>query len=255
MTIGIYCIRHITSGKRYIGKSVKVEGRIWTHRHTLGKSPRPKDCNRHLWNAVQKYGWVAFKVEILESFRSVDEQFIADRELFWIDHFKTCDRAHGFNLRRDSSTRMIVHDETRATMAASVTGPANPNYGNYWSDAQKAAMRANAKFRHMLGCYGNEWRSRISTASKQYWSDPANRRAVARSVSVTKKLKNDFLQFTRAGEFVRRWDSVEDIIAANPTFKWQNIYSVCSGHKPTYRGYVWRKVPAATFENLLGDPA
>jgi hypothetical protein len=31
------------------------------------------------------------------------------------------------------------------------------------------------------------------------------------------------------------------IIKANPNFKWQNIYSVCNGYKPTYMGFIWKK--------------
>lgn len=31
MTIGIYVIEHVASGKRYVGKSVNIEARFWAH--------------------------------------------------------------------------------------------------------------------------------------------------------------------------------------------------------------------------------
>lgn len=243
---------HLGTGKRYIGKSVNVEARISQHRYSLTRPARnKKHTNRHLHAAVQKYGWDAFSVEILESFSAVDEAHIAARELFWMDHFQTCDRSKGFNLRRDSATRMIVHDETRALNSAATNGFANPNYGNFWSEDQRNRMSEIAKARHASGeFYGDEWKAKQSIASTETWKDLEKRQAMGRKVAV-KKRKYDYLQFTREGEFIRRWSSVEEIISANPTWKWQNIYNVCHGHKPTYQGFVWRQEPKSDFEELL----
>jgi len=38
------------------------------------------------------------------------------------------------------------------------------------------------------------------------------------------------------------WFSVEEIIKFNPNYKWQNIYAVCNGYKPTMYGYIWCKI-------------
>ena len=130
MTIGIYSITHIESGKRYIGKSVNVEARLIQHNSNLTSvNYRPKAVNRHLYGAVQKHGWSAFCVEILERLDSVDELLIAERELFWMDHFNTIDRDKGFNLRCDSSTSMLVHSETRKRLSELFKGAGNPNHG------------------------------------------------------------------------------------------------------------------------------
>lgn len=242
MTIGIYCIRHVESGKRYIGKSVNVEKRLADHKRTLQKPARSKKhTNRYLYAAVQAHGWNAFQAEVLESFSTLDEKLIAERELHWMDHFRSCDRAFGYNLRRDSSTRMEVHEETKALMSESVSGFFNPNFANYWTDEQKAQMSRIAKERHASGeFYGDEWKAKQSAHSTAMWQNQEKRQAMGRKVAL-KKQKYDYLQFTREGEFVRRWLSVEEIIRANPDWKWQNIYSACHGHKPTYRGFIWRQ--------------
>ena len=61
------------------------------------------------------------------------------------------------------------------------------------------------------------------------------------AVSNAKKKKNCFDQLSRDGVFIKTWDSVEDILNANPNWKWQNIYSVCNGYKPTYMSFKWVK--------------
>lgn len=251
MTIGIYSITHRDSGKRYIGKSINIESRLWQHKNLLTKPERSKDCNRHLYNAVQKYGWETFCVETIEEFDWIDDDHIAARELFWMDHFQTCDRRFGYNLRRDSSTKMEVHAETRAIQSIQMRGEGNPNFANYWSDDMKSAMSEITKRRHCEGFYGDEWRRKHSVNSTALWSDLERRRSMTVNVSATKQQKYDFIQYDRAGNFIRRWYSVEEIVAENPAYKWQNIYSVCNGYKPTYMGSIWRKVPSAATESLL----
>lgn len=256
MTVGIYSITHRASGKRYIGKSINIESRLWSHKYALTRPERDKKhTNRHLYNAVQKHGWEAFATEILETFVEIDEALIAARELHWMDHYRTCDRTYGYNLRRDSSTKMIVHEETRAMQAISMRGAGNPNFGNNWSDEQKLHMGIDAHVRHLMGNYGQEWRDKLSIASSETWKDEGKKRRMAEKVSRARE-QYDYLQLNRDGTFVRRWTSVKEIVAANPEYKWQNIYNVCHGYKPTYRGFIWRQVRREDdFSDILGQAA
>ncbi|MER8924279.1 GIY-YIG nuclease family protein [Mesorhizobium sp. M0859] len=191
MTIGIYCIRHVESGKRYIGKSIDIERRWYAH--------RTKADNRHLANSIKKYGLDAFAFEILESFTDCDEDRIADRELHWIDHFNTCDRRFGYNLRRDSATRMFVHEETRQRQseAQKLRPPRSPETRAKNSSASRealarpeiraklsAAVRAShakpgAKSKRsaaLKAAYERpDRRAKLSVACKARWDDPEHR--------------------------------------------------------------------------------
>lgn len=240
--IGIYCIEHIESGKKYIGKSVDVERRLAQHKHYLLKPVRDmKATNRHLYNAVQKHGWEAFKTYVCEHFDSVDEELIASRELLWMDLYDTCDRNFGYNLRRDSSTKMIVHEETRAIQSEANLGFFNPNFANNWTDKMKQSMSEIAKSRHKSGLfYGEEWRKKQGLTSSATWKNLELKAQMAKNVSLAKQ-KYDFLQFTREGVFLKRWSSILEIVESNPGYKWQNIYSVCNGYKKTYMGFKWQK--------------
>lgn len=242
MTICIYSVHNTINNKRYIGKTRNSRRRFASHRSLMKRSDHAGGINRYLWASAKKYGISTFKFEILEVFDSVNETLIGARELYWMDYFRTCDRNFGYNLRRDTSTGMVTHAETTRLKSKISRGINNPNYGNKWSNEQKKTMSLHARFRHTLGIYDESWRKKISTASSQMWSDDDKRLRMAVKVSENRR-KFSFIQLTRCGLPLRFWDSVGEIIAAHPDWKWQNIYSVCNGYKHTYMGYVWRKVP------------
>jgi len=243
MTIGIYFIEHSVSGKMYVGKSVNIEHRISSHKCNLRKkNPSLKSINRYLHAAVQKYGWGSFETGVLETFDSVDERLIGERELYWMDHFDTCNT--GYNLRRDTSTGMIVHPETRKLKSAQVRGENNPNFGNNWSPEQKQRMSEIKRQQHIDGTDGitEDVRKRKGEITSKFWKDnPDIKERMSRKVSKSKQ-KYNFHQLNEDGSLVKIWPSVEDIIKVNPEWKWQNIYSVCNGYKKRIYGFKWKKV-------------
>lgn len=243
MTIGIYCIRHVKSNKRYIGKSINIEKRFTSHKHYLTRlNRRNKDTNRHLHNAVMKYGWCSFELEVLEKFDTVDESLMSDCELKWMDLYNTCNRKFGYNLRRDSSTKMITHDETKTLQSKVQSGSGNGNFGVRWTNEAKEKMSKLKKQQHLSGVYDDEWKSKIGKASSAFWlNNPVKKKQMAEKVAKKKK-KYKFRQLNEDMTVVKVWDSVDDIIAENPEWKWQNIYSVCNGHKKRIYGYKWEKV-------------
>jgi len=95
--VGIYCIRNIINGKRYIGKSKNIAKRFWAHKNSFkhyekdpGKYKRR--VNRHLANAVVLYGINNFIFEILQEFDVIDEDVLADTEIYWMEFYNTTDR-------------------------------------------------------------------------------------------------------------------------------------------------------------------
>ena len=241
LTIGIYSITNTVDGKVYVGKSKNIESRWSAHRCNLTKTKSAKHCNRHLLNAVNKYGINAFKFEIIESFDSVDESLIAERELFHIQRLDSLNRKKGYNLRLDSDSKMIVHPETILLHQEISLGEKNPNYGNNWTREQKEKMSLIAKQRHASNLfYNDEWKKKISEKSTLMWQDEEKKKAMGENVSkATTRWAID--QLTKAGELVRSYSSVKEVVAENPGFKWQNIYSVCNGYKKSYMGFVWVK--------------
>jgi len=243
LTKGIYCIENKINGKKYIGKSINIESRISTHKSYLKRVEYPKKhCNRHLWASVKKHGLGNFDFYIIEELDSCDDCLFSDRELYWIDFYKTTDRNYGYNLRRDSSTRMFVHEETRKIHSELFSGENNPNYGFKWSDEMKSNM-SNLKIEQHKSensPYGEEWKAKISKASSKLWEDEDKKAAMTKKVS-EKTSKYKFLQYDKNMTLIKIWESISEITEANPDYHVQSIYSVCSGWKKSYKGFIWLK--------------
>lgn len=214
---GIYCIRNIINQKVYIGKSINIRQRIWNHISNLN-SKNIKSENQHFINAWWKYGkenFEYFVLEIIDKNQENIENIVKDKELFWMDYYESYSRDKGYNLRRDSSTKMIVHEETKKK----------------YSEAQIKRYKDP-----------NE-RKKTGEYSSKFWKEnPEIKEQMSKKVSdaVTKYL---IYQYSKDGKtLIKIWNKVKDIIIENPTYKTHNIYSVCSGAKPTIYGYRWVKV-------------
>lgn len=243
LTKGIYCIENKINGKKYIGKSVNIEARLAAHRSYLKRTEYPnKHCNRHLWHSVQKNGLCSFKFFIIEEICSEDEELFMDRELYWIDYYNTTDRVSGYNLRRDSSTKMFVHEETRKIHSRLFTGEGNPNFGKYWSNEMKDRMSQLKSKQHSASDspYGDEWKAKISKASSELWKDLDKKKSMAEKVS-NKVSKYKFTQYDKEMNLINDWNSISEITKANPSYHVQCIYSVCNGWKKSYKGFIWFK--------------
>jgi group I intron endonuclease len=82
----------IEDGRSYIGQTVKkLQKRINEHKCSI-------KCSRFYFSrALSKYGFSAFKWEILQICSSVEE--LDSAEIFWIQHFNSTDSKFGFNIK------------------------------------------------------------------------------------------------------------------------------------------------------------
>ncbi len=87
---GIYAIRHIESGKVYVGSASNISKRWSRHRKDLRMGIHK---NKHLQSAWTKYSEEAFAFEILELTSELDA-----REQFWIDSTGCINSDKGYNL-------------------------------------------------------------------------------------------------------------------------------------------------------------
>lgn len=243
--IGVYVIENLFDGKKYVGQSKNLRNRLAAQKYNLTRSIFNKTVvNKYLYDDVQFYGWEGFKFYVVQSFDHYDREILLSSEAHWIDRLNTTDRRFGYNLRVDDSDGYHAHPETVKLLSSLFSGQDNPNYGNSWTDEMK--QRASEKLkvvRNTSPAYKTQ--SFIEShreASRERWSDPNNVSEMAKTVHKN-RCKYMFEQYARDGTFIRVWESVDHICSENSGYKWQNIYSVCSGYKPTYRGYIWKKIP------------
>lgn len=204
---GIYCIKNTVNNKVYIGKAKCIYRRIRQHINNLNKKSRDNE-NDHLINAWHKYGRNNFEYYVIEY--TTD---LASRELYWQEFYECTDRNKGYNFRKDSQTNCEVLESTR-------------------NKCKESQIKRFEKV---------EERAKLSKTMSKFWADnPDIKQQMSERVSKA-KTKYNILQFDKKGNYIKTWDSVKQIVIENPSYKWQQIYNVCSGHKPTIYGFVWKK--------------
>lgn len=238
---GIYCIRNKINNKVYIGKSKNIYTRIAQHIYLLRK--KSKNENRYLINSWHKYGEDKFEYFVLE-YLNLDEQLLKERELFWIETYNSTNRKVGYNLRKDSSTNMICHEETKKLQSENTKGSRNPNFQNYWTEEKKKAMSELKKKQYKEGIVKSNLEATykgILQRNKKWIENPELKNQMIEKIrKINTKYK--IYQYSKDDELIKIWNCVNDIIKENPNYKKHNIYAVCSGEKPTMYGYKWCKI-------------
>ena len=230
---GIYCIRNIINNKIYIGKSKNIYTRIAQHIQCLNKES--KDENRYLIHAWNKYGRDNFEYFVLEYFENIDDKLLSERELFWIEQYHSIYSQKGYNLRIDSSTKMIVHNETRKLQSVIFKGKNNPNYGNKWSEKKKKELSNKIKQQYLDGRPPTSTEvARKGTLNKllKWENNPELKQSMIDKVRKM-NTKYNIYQYDKNYNLIKIWDCINDILIKNPNYKKHNIFAVCSGDKPS----------------------
>jgi group I intron endonuclease len=104
-TAVIYCFHCILTGKKYIGKSISISNRLTRHRRNVRNNKVTK-----FYSAVRKYGWNNFIFGIIEE---CDKNILDEREVFYIEKYKTLSEGYNMTSGGDGGTTWIVPEDVR----------------------------------------------------------------------------------------------------------------------------------------------
>lgn len=90
MSCGIYKITNKINNKIYIGQSVNIQQRFYTH----CSDALTKQDNNYFHNAIRKYGKENFYIEIIEECL---EEELNNKEIYWIKYYNATDKNIGYN--------------------------------------------------------------------------------------------------------------------------------------------------------------
>ncbi len=191
-TPSIYQIRHIASGKVYVGSAVDPRGRRHTHVSALRRGVHHSQYLQHAWN---KYGEDAFVFEVIEPVLFVED--LITREQYWIDALRAGDRKCGYNVSPTAGSALgtkhtdetcVVRSERAKVLGADPvvrarrseqakalwTDPAYRERRSAQSKAQSNTPEAKAIFSERSKAYhaSPAARAKQSARSKALWADP-----------------------------------------------------------------------------------
>lgn len=201
---GIYYIRHIESGKIYIGSSINCNARMNHHKHELIFD---KHANKHLQNSFNKYHIDSFECGVIE-YCSTDMLF--EREQAYYDFHKQ----NSFNLRDVVHSNMGIKyppmsEETKAKLR-------NP------SDETRQRMRDS----HIGYAKSEETRLKISRGNKGKTSYNIEAATLAKQKALVEVDTNN--------NILRRWDSMKDCMSELDICQ-PSLYRILSKTSKKYR--------------------
>lgn len=208
---GIYLIRNLINGKVYIGKAKCIYKRLKNHAGYLNlKSLRHE--NSHLINSWHKYGRRNFAYCVLE-YLPLEEDLLSKKELEYIDLYDSLNPDKGYNKRYDSSTGLIVSEETRQKLSEAQI--------KRFSDPKE--------------------REKIGKASREFWkNNPEKLKEMSqKAANKIRKYKIAQLDYNTL-EIIRIYDTRNQLKEENPDFYTQAILGCCHGNKNSYRGFKWK---------------
>ena len=140
----IYCLTS-PSGKRYIGQTTRsVEKRLKEHARCQG-------CCIALENAINKYGFSQFNIEIL---MEVNNELLNHYEIILINNLDTME-PNGYNIRAGGALNSYHSPQSRERMRNAKLGELNHNYGKpRTNDTCKKISDAKSGEKHHF--YGKE---------------------------------------------------------------------------------------------------
>lgn len=166
-TQGIYVIRHVASGRVYVGSAVDVAKRWQTHRSLLTRAVHHAKRLQAAWT---KAGGAAFTFTIVEVV--ADKQNLIEREQWWITELDAASGKHGFNTCpiAGSPLGLVIPPVTREKLRAALVG--KPKSAEARANMRAASANRSPEWRAALSAalMGNVWsaesRAKIGAATR-----------------------------------------------------------------------------------------
>lgn len=116
---GIYAIRNLVNGKRYVGSAVYLTERFHDHRKLLRRGKHHSIKLQHAWN---KYGEAGFVFEIIEIIE--DKNSLLPREQHWLEFYESAQSGRGYNISPTAGSQLGVRrsQEMRLKLSTLNTG-------------------------------------------------------------------------------------------------------------------------------------
>ena len=207
MQTGIYVITNLVNGKKYIGQSIDIQARFIRHK-TNGKALKKYVKDSHLYRAMRKYGVNNFSFEILEE---CPEGKLNEREIYYIDLYKTYDSDYGYNETLGGGGYSKYNKKEIASL---------------WDDGLTISEISRS-----MGCGRNTVKTALRALGINYEKEALERWVMKKSRGIT--------QYSMCMEKIKEWPSAKEI-ERTLGFDHSGIGDCCNYMVKQYCGYKWR---------------
>lgn len=151
---GVYRITNTANGKFYVGSSVNMRYRQYTHLSWLRKG---RHENGYLQRAFSKNGEQSFVFEVLEK---CNREVLLEREQWYLDTLSPTDRTRGYNLNAQA-TGGISSPESKAKFQQTIAAKKAAGYVPHWTgkhhtEESKQLIGLHKKGKTVEELYGEE---------------------------------------------------------------------------------------------------
>ena len=207
--IGIYCIFNKVNQKVYIGKSKNIYKRIIIHKSALIKKDLKQE-NQHFISAWNKYGEENFIYIVLEFCK---ESELGNKELLYMDLFKSINPLFGYNKRYDSGTNTTMSEESKLKN----------------SNSQKEIYKNNPELKQIRIQSIKNWRKTNPELVKIADLQSGNKRRKYKIAKLDKK----------TGLILEIFETRKILKDNYPEYYIQAILGCCQGFKKSAYGFHW----------------
>lgn len=182
--IGIYCIRNLKNGKRYIGQSRNISIRFSQHFSDLRCQRHGNEVLQRAWN---KYGEKSFIGEILQECEDDELDLL---EVKFIAEFSSDRHSNGYNIERGGHRIKPMAESTKIKLSASLKG-------KKWTDERKKAMSIYMTGR-FVGELNPRYGSKISPEQRLKMNNGIRNRVISEEErELRRRLATDISEETR----------------------------------------------------------
>lgn len=224
----LYC--HTSpSGKRYIGVTKRKPEKRWNY----GKGYSEND---YFTKAIQKYGWDAFKHEILLTGLTEEEASRLEKE--YINKFRSAERKYGYNIDLGGfGVGKIISEETKRKIG-------DKHRGKYTEAQIKATKtRRNPNYHHpdeIKKLIGDIHRGKPLSEEHKKKLSVAHMGMKPTNLEILRKSNmKPVCQYTLDGEFVKEYESIR-VAATELGIHETSISANCRGKYRMAGGFIWK---------------
>ena len=130
--------------KEYIGQTIQDDFQVRLNGHIADVNNGKR---RHLYNAIRKYGWDQFTIEILYSFPKEGnwKERLDELEIREIAQRGTL-APNGYNNETGGNKNKVLHEDTKELMSSVRSGEKHAMFGRHHSEEARDLLRsANVK--------------------------------------------------------------------------------------------------------------